>query len=127
MSDTRDHDIMAEEGRPAAAIVWILYILSIPSAGTLVLVGLVIAYVARGSAHGWVRSHFDQQIRIFWQSFWWHVLPWVALVIAAIVTLGVAALAFFWVPLLINLVLLIWFTVKSVFGLIALMQAKPVP
>jgi uncharacterized membrane protein len=118
---------MAEEGRPAAAIVWILYILSIPSAGTLVLVGLVIAYVARGSAHGWVRSHFDQQIRIFWQSFWWHVLPWVALVIAAIVTLGVAALAFFWVPLLINLVLLIWFTVKSVFGLIALMQAKPVP
>lgn len=127
MSDTRDHDIMAEEGRPAAAIVWILYILSIPSAGTLVLVGLVIAYVARGSAHGWVRSHFDQQIRIFWQSFWWHVLPWVALVIAAIVTLGVAALAFFWVPLLINLVLLIWFTVKSVFGLIALLQAKPVP
>lgn len=127
MSDTRDHDIMAEEGRPAAAIVWILYILSIPSAGTLVLVGLVISYVARGSAHGWVRSHFDQQIRIFWQSFWWHVLPWVALVIAAIVTLGVAALAFFWVPLLINLVLLIWFTVKSVFGLIALMQAKPVP
>lgn len=127
MSDTRDPDIMAEEGRPAAAIVWILYILSIPSAGTLVLVGLVIAYVARGSAHGWVRSHFDQQIRIFWQSFWWHVLPWVALVIAAIVTLGVAALAFFWVPLLINLVLLIWFTVKSVFGLIALMQAKPVP
>ena len=125
MSDTRDHDIMAEEGRPAAAIVWILYILSIPSAGTLVLVGLVIAYVARGSAHGWVRSHFDQQIRIFWQSFWWHVLPWVALVIAAFVTLGVAALAFFWVPLLINLVLLIWFTVKSVFGLLNLIQSKP--
>ena len=77
MSETRDHDLMAEEGRPAAAIVWILYILSIPSAGTLVLVGLVIGYVARGSAHGWVRSHFDQQIRIFWQSFWWHIVPWI--------------------------------------------------
>lgn len=127
MTDPRDHDLVAEEGRPAAAVVWLLYILSIPSVGTLAVVGLIVAYVARDSGRGWVQSHFDQQIRIFWQSFWWHVLPWVALVIAAIVTLGVAALAFFWVPLLINLVLLIWFTVKSVFGLIALMQAKPVP
>ena len=126
MTDSRDPDIMAEEGRPAASVVWLLYILSIPSAGTLVLVGLIVAYVARGSAHGWVRTHFDQQVRIFWQSFWWHIIPWVLLVIAAIPTLG-AALIFFWVPLIINLILLIWFTVKSVFGLIALIQAKPVP
>lgn len=121
----RDPELMSEEGRPAAAIVWLLYILSIPSVGTLVLVGLIVAYVARGSSGGWVRSHFDQQIRIFWQSVWWHILPWVICGLLSLVLIGL--LFIWWLPPLINLILLIWFTVKSVFGLIALMQAKPAP
>ena len=124
MTDTRDPDLAAEEGRPAAAVVWLLYILSIPSAGTLVLVGLIVAYVARGSAHGWVRTHFDQQIRIFWQSFWWHVIPWVVVGLLSLVLIGLLLL---WVPLLISFVLLIWFTVKSVLGLVALLNSRPVP
>ncbi len=125
MIDARDHDLVAEEGRPAAAVVWLLYILSIPSAGTLAIVGLIVGYVARGSARGWVRTHFDQQIRIFWQSFWWHILPWVIAAIVAVVFGPVGLLALL-LPLLVNLILLIWFTVVSVFGLIALVQAKPV-
>ena len=122
MSDVRDHDLVAEEGRPAAAVVWLLYILSIPSAGTLAIVGLIVAYVARSSARGWVLTHFDQQIRIFWQSFWWHVVPWVVLGLLCMVLIG---LIFLWVPAVISFILLIWFTVKSVFGLLALIQAKP--
>ena len=124
MSDMRDHDLVAEEGRPAAAVVWLLYILSIPSAGTLAVVGLIVAYVARGSAKGWVLTHFDQQIRIFWQSFWWHVVPWVVIGLLCMVLIG---LIFLWVPAVISFILLIWFTVKSVFGLLALIQAKPAP
>ena len=124
MSDMRDHDLVAEEGRPAAAVVWLLYILSIPSAGTLAVVGLIVAYVARGSAKGWVLTHFDQQIRIFWQSFWWHVVPWVVVGLLCLVLVG---LMFLWVPAVISFIRLIWFTVKSVFGLLALMQAKPAP
>lgn len=125
MTDERDHDSVAEEGRPAAAVVWLLYILSIPSAGTLAIVGLIVGYVARGSARGWIRTHFDQQIRIFWQSFWWHILPWVIAAIVA-VAFGPVGLLALLLPLLVNLILLIWFTVVSVFGLIALVQAKPV-
>lgn len=124
MTDMRDHDLVAEEGRPAAAIVWLLYILSIPSVGTLAVVGLVVAYVARSSAQGWVRTHFDQQIRIFWQSFWWHVIPWVVVGLLCLVIVGLILL---WVPAVISFILLIWFTVKSVFGLLALIQAKPAP
>ena len=37
----------AEEGRVAAVIGWALYILSIPSANVLVLVGLLVAYAGR--------------------------------------------------------------------------------
>ena len=124
MTDTRDPDMLSEEGRPAAAVVWLLYILSIPSAGVLAIVGLIVAYVSRGSAHGWVRSHFDQQIRIFWQSFWWHVIPWVVVGLLSLVLIGLLLL---WVPLLISFVLLIWFTVKSVLGLVALLNSRPVP
>ena len=124
MTDTRDPDMISEEGRPAAAVVWLLYILSIPSAGILAIVGLIVAYVSRGSAHGWVRSHFDQQIRIFWQSFWWHVIPWVVVGLLSLVLIGLLLL---WVPLLISFVLLIWFTAKSVLGLVALLNSRPVP
>ena len=120
----RDPDMLSEEGRPAAAVVWLLYILSIPSAGVLAIVGLIVAYVSRGSAHGWVRSHFDQQIRIFWQSFWWHVIPWVVVGLLSLVLIGLLLL---WVPFLISFVLLIWFTVKSVLGLVALLNTRPVP
>ena len=124
MTDTRDPDMLSEEGRPAAAVVWLLYILSIPSAGILAIVGLIVAYVSRGSAQGWVRSHFDQQIRIFWQSFWWHVIPWVVVGLLSLVLIGLLLL---WVPFLISFVLLIWFTVKSVLGLVALLNTRPGP
>lgn len=125
MTDPRDHDLVAEEGRPAAAIVWLLYILSIPSVGTLAIVGLMVAYVARDTGRGWVRSHFDRQIRIFWQSFWWHILPWIVAAAVALFVGPVGLLALV-LPLIVNLILLVWFTIKSVFGLIALVQAKPV-
>lgn len=124
MSHARDPDLLAEEGRPAAAVVWILYILSIPSVGALMLVGLVVAYVARGSAQGWVRSHFDQQIRVFWQTFWWHVIPWLVIGLLCFVLIG---FLFLWVPAVISFILLIWIAVKGVFGLLALLQAKPAP
>ncbi|WP_296817635.1 hypothetical protein [Brevundimonas sp.] len=123
MTDTRDPDLISEEGRPAAAVVWLLYILSIPSAGVLAVVGLIVAYVSRGSAQGWVRSHFDQQIRIFWQSFWWHVIPWVVVGLLSLVLIGLLLL---WVPFVISFVLLIWFTVKSVLGMVDLLNSRPV-
>ncbi|MBN8553423.1 MAG: hypothetical protein J0L52_11075 [Caulobacterales bacterium] len=125
MTDTRDHDLVAEEGRPAAAVVWVLYILSIPSAGVLAVIGLIVSYVARGTGRGWIVSHFNQQIRIFWQSFWWHILPWVVVAIIAVV-FGPVGLFALIIPLMINFILFVWFTVKSVFGLLALLQAKPV-
>ena len=40
------------EGKVGALIAWALFILSIPSANVLVLVGLVVAYVTRSTAAG---------------------------------------------------------------------------
>ena len=115
----------ASEGKPAALIAWGLYILSIPSVNVLVIVGLIVAYAARGSATGLARQHLDAQIVLFWSVFWWTIALWVLIAISAvasIVLIGIPFLLLFW---LLWFLLSVWFTVKSVLGLIALLQDKP--
>ena len=113
------------EGKPAALIAWALYILSIPSANVLVLVGLVVAYAARGSATGIARQHIEAQIALFWSVFWWTIALWVLIVIsiaASVVLIGIPFLLLFgalW------FLLSVWFTVKSILGLMNLLSDKP--
>ncbi|WP_426040074.1 hypothetical protein [Brevundimonas sp. TWP2-3-4b1] len=113
------------EGKPAALIAWGLYILSIPSANVLVLVGLVVAYAARGSATGLPRQHIEAQIALFWSVFWWTIALWVLIAIsmaASIILIGIPFLLLFgalW------FLLSIWFTVKSILGIVNLMSDKP--
>ena len=114
----------ASEGKAPAIIAWALYILSIPSANLLVIVGLIVAYAARKSSTGVARAHLDEQIRLFWSVFWWTVALWIgiaisiplAVIIVGIFTGAICALAL--------LLLHIWFTVKSVIGLIALINDR---
>ena len=113
------------EGKPAALIGWGLYILSIPSANILVLVGLVVAYAARGSATGIPRQHLDAQIALFWSVFWWTIALWVLIAIsmaASIVLIGIPFLLLF---LALWFLLSVWFTVKSILGVLNLLSDKP--
>lgn len=112
------------ENKAPAAIAWLLYILSIPSANLLVIVGLIVAYAARKSATGVPRAHLDEQIRLFWSVFWWTVALWVGIAISiplAVIIVGIFTGA---VCALLLLLLHIWFTVKSVLGLIALINDR---
>ena len=113
------------EGKPAALIAWGLYILSIPSANILVLVGLVVSYAARGSATGVARQHMDAQIALFWSVFWWTIALWILIAISmalSIVLIGIPFLLLFgalW------FLLSVWFTVKSILGVMNLLSDKP--
>ena len=110
----------ASEGKAPAIIAWALYILSIPSANLLVIVGLIVAYAARKSSTGVARAHLDEQIRLFWSVFWWTVALWIGIAISiplAVLIIGIFTGA---ICALALLLLHIWFTVKSVIGLIAL-------
>ena len=115
----------ASEGKPAALIAWGLYILSIPSANVLVLVGLVVAYAARSSATGVARQHMDAQIQLFWSVFWWTIALWVLIalsIVASTILIGIPFLLLFWG---LWFLLSIWFTIKSVLGLLNLLQDRP--
>ena len=113
------------EGKPAALIAWGLYILSIPSANVLVLVGLVVAYAARGSATGIPRQHLDAQIALFWSVFWWTIALWVLIAISGIASVVLIGIPFLLLFLALWFLLSIWFTVKSILGVVNLMSDKP--
>ena len=114
------------EGKVGALIAWALFILSIPSANVLVLVGLVVAYVTRGTAAGVARQHIGAQIRLFWSVFWWTIAAWVGIFVSALASVVLIGIPFLLLFLLIWFLLSVWFTVKSVLGLINLLQNKPI-
>lgn len=114
------------EGKVGALIAWALFILSIPSANVLVLVGLVVAYVTRGTAAGVARQHIDAQIRLFWSVFWWTIAAWIGIFVSVPLSLILVGIPFLMLFVLIWFLLSVWFTVKSVLGLINLLQNKPI-
>jgi uncharacterized membrane protein len=109
------------EGKVPALIGWGLYILSIPSANVLVLVGLVVAYAARSSASGLALEHLNAQIRLFWSVFWWTIACWIAIAVSALASVILIGIPFLIIFGLAWFVISIWFTVKSIFGLINLL------
>ncbi len=107
-------------GRTTALISWILYALTLPSAGLTAVIGAIIAYATRRRATGLSRSHIDSQIRLFWSGVIWAALFSVAWVISALLAqfyVGVVLIFIVWAALLL---LAIWFTVKGVLGAVAL-------
>jgi uncharacterized membrane protein len=63
MNETTDNQHPTTEG--TAKLVYILYLASI-IIGITAIVGLIIAYVNRDDAPGWLQSHYRFQIRTFW-------------------------------------------------------------
>lgn len=112
------------EGKAAALVGWALYILSIPSANILVLVGLVVAYAARGQAVGVARAHMDAQIRLFWSVVWWTVALWILILISGVLSLVLIGIPFLLLFIALWFLVSIWFTVKSVLGLLALLNDR---
>lgn len=109
------------EGKAPAMIAWALYILSIPSANLLALVGLVVAYASRGTATGVARQHLDAQIGLFWSVFVWTIACWIAIFISALASIVLIGIPFLIIFGILWFLITIWFTVKSIFGLINLL------
>ena len=113
-----------EEGRAAAGVVWLLYLLAIPSANLLAVVGVVVAYAMRGNATGWVRAHFDDQIRLFWSVIVWFIVLTILMIVSGVLSVILIGIPFLILAGIAMLVLFIWFTVKSVLGLIGVVQGR---
>lgn len=114
-----------EAGRSAAFLAYCLYLLSIPSAGVFALIGVIVAYVGRTEATGAARTHIEYQIRIWWSAFWWSVIIWIAFGVGAILSVVLIGIPILMLAIFASFVLLVWFSVVSFFGLLALLDGRP--
>lgn len=115
----------SEPGRTSAFLVYVLFLLSIPSAAIFALLGVIVALAARDGAGPLARSHLDYQIRIWFTAFWWTIGLALLAGLGAITAwvfglgfllMGAAAIGAF--------ILYLWFTVVSFFGLLAFLDNR---
>jgi uncharacterized membrane protein len=123
MDDTRAW-ASARGGVPAFAI-YVLFLLSIPSFALFALVGVITAYVTREGSGGLAREHIETQIRIWWIAFLWGVALLALGVVGWALTPLLIGFPILWLIWTLGFVVMIWFTVKSAFGLIALLEGRP--
>lgn len=74
------------------------------------LVGVVLAYVRRGEAPEWARTHYTYAIHTFWISFWLTCLGLLTLV----VLIGLPILGLVW----------LWFLVRCVIALVRAIDGR---
>lgn len=117
-------DYRSEDGRVSALAVWGLYLLSIPSFAVFALVGVIVAYVQRDAAGPIASRHFDAQIRLFWIAFLWGAALFVASIAAWVLTVVLIGFPILWLLGLAGFIVMIWFTVKSLFGLVRLLDGR---
>jgi uncharacterized membrane protein len=116
--------LSSDHGKAAALVVYVLYLLSIPSAGVLALAGVFVALVSREGASSLWRRHLDGQVHIFGVAFLWGVALFAASILGWILTLVLIGFPILWLIGIAYFVLMLWFTVKSVLGFIALLDNR---
>lgn len=114
-----------EPGRNSAMLVYVLYLLSIPSAAVFALLGVILALSARAGAGPLARSHLDYQVKIWFKSFWWTVVLIIVTIVGAFLAIVLVGFPIMWLAGIGFLVIFIWFTAVSLFGLLALLDNRP--
>ena len=99
-------------GGANALLIYVLYLAGL-LVGITAVVGVVMAYIARDRAEGWVASHYEFQIRTFWLTLLYGLIG----VVLSFVLLGIPVL----------MATLVWFIIRNVKGLIRASQDEPIP
>lgn len=92
-----------------ANLIYILYLIAF-AAGITALVGVIMAYVARDDAPEWLRSHYHNQINIFWKGLLYTVVS----LILCVVLIGFVLI----------FISVIWYVIRIVKGMQALTRSE---
>ena len=94
-----------------ANLIYILYLVAI-AVGLTAIVGVVMAYMAKDDTSDWLRSHYNNQINIFWKGLLYMLVSGVLTVVL--------------IGFLLMLLALIWYIVRTVKGMQALSKGEPI-
>ncbi len=110
-AEPRQTDQWLEPGKTNVQIVYFLYIagMFIP---ILPLVGLIMAYINRGKAGGWVDTHYTYLIRTFWIGLLYGVIATILLLLL--------------IGFLLLVAVAVWIIVRCIIGLQAAGRGEPV-
>lgn len=115
------------EDRVLPAVVYALYLLSVPSVWAAVVVGLIVAYASRDSAGTRMRSHYEFLIQTFWKSIWWAVIGVVLCIVGGIFSVVLIGIPFLIAGILILAVVHLWFYIRCFLGIYYLARDEPYP
>lgn len=107
----RQTDRWLEPGRTNVQIVYILFLVGF-AIGFTPLIGIVLAYINRGKAGGWVETHYTWAIRTFWIGL---LYAFVSMV-----------LAFLLIGFVLMIAVAVWFVIRCVIGLQAASSNEPI-
>ena len=110
-STPRQTDRWLEPGATNAQVIYILYLAGLVI-GVSALVGIILAYINRGKAGGYVETHYTWLIRTFW--------------IGLLYALVSAFLMFVMIGFLLMFAVAVWFIARCIIGLQALGRGEPI-
>ena len=107
----RQTDRWLDPGPLNMQVIYVLYLAGFVI-GVSTLIGLVLAYINRGKAGGWVETHYTWLIRTFWIA-----------VLGAFVSLLLMIVA---IGFLLAVAVAIWVIVRCIVGLQAVSRGEPI-
>lgn len=106
--------------RGNANLIYILYLVGI-AAGITAVIGVIMAYMAKdNNAPDWLKTHYQNQISIFWKTLIYMV---VAVVVSTILMIVLIGFILIW---LLPILILVWYIIRVVQGMQLVSQEKPV-
>lgn len=115
------------EDRVLPAVVYALYLFSVPSALIALFIGLVVAYANRATAGPRMATHYEFLIQTFWKSLWWFLAGVALCVVGGVFSIVLVGLPVLAAGILILCGLGLWFIARCIIGLIYLAQDEPYP
>ncbi len=103
---------MTETNTNQAKLIYVLYLAGFVTGGITSLIGVVMAYMARGDADAMLQSHYTWQIRTFWIAL-------VGSIVGGLLTLVL-------IGFLVLLALAVWLIVRCVKGFQQLDKGEPI-
>ncbi|ESR27079.1 DUF4870 family protein [Lutibaculum baratangense] len=104
--------ISGRDPQKSAFLIYILYLVGI-AIPILPLVAVVLAYLFRGNASGWLQTHYVYLIRTFWIGLLYSILS----IVLMVVLIG-------W---LVSIAVVVWLVVRCVKGMQHLSKREAVP
>jgi uncharacterized membrane protein len=128
MSFNTDHagpDAAVYEDRAMPAVVYLLYILGLFHGVTLII-GLIMAYVLRGSAGPANASHYTYLIRTFWSSLGIALIGGALVLVGAILSVILIGIPILWAGGVVCFLAWLWAVIRSIVGAVRLAEGRPI-